>query len=878
MISRSYTNLLDLTASNPFELPSVNRSLPKVISEARVLSDLADFNTDSYDVDRETPVLSPSPRAAQERTIIVANMLPLRGEKDAGGSWSFFWDDNSLLLQMKDGFSKSTDVLYVGCLSEDINASQLETVTNTLLEKFNCVPVLIPSDLRFKYFDGFCKHQLWPLFHYMLSVTPDHGVRYDRTLWQAYVSVNKMFANKVMEVINPEEDYVWVHDYHLMALPTFLRKRFFKVKLGFFLHTPFPAADIYRTLPVREEILRGLLNADLIGFQTFDYARHFLSCCSRMLGIHFKTQRGYIGLEYFGRTVGVKIMPVGIHMGRLTATIACADTQAKIHELKSQYKGKTIILGVDDLDIFQGISLKLLAMEQLLRGNPEWRGKLVMVQIANPASSREDFEVQDEIHATVCRINDDFGSEQYKPVVLIERPVMLSERAAYYTVSKCCIVTAVRDGLNLIPYEYTVCRHGSSGGVKLAMEELPNKQSALIISEFIGCSPSLSGAIRVNPWNIDNVAEAMHTALTLAGTEKEMRHEKHYKYITTHDIAHWVRSFMGDLQKTCTNHAQRRCWGIGFGFGFRIVTLDAGFRKLSLEHITSAYRRTRNRLILLDYDGTMVPCNLIDKTPSLQVTSVLNALCSDPNNLVFIVSGRSRGVLQDWFSACKKLGLSAEHGYFNRWQQDKEWISPIGISDFSWKEVVYPVLKRYTESTDGSSIEAKESALVWHYQDADPDFGSWQARELQDHLESMLANEPVVVKSGHYIVEVKPQGVSKGTVAEELLLSLVKVGKPPEFVLCIGDDRSDEDMFESIAMAMEGFPQTPLAEVFACTVGQKPSKAKYYVEDTLEIEVLTSGQNSGDVMKCLVSSEDWITSAQPGVPSGPGAFSHHQLL
>ncbi|KAH7443383.1 hypothetical protein KP509_02G031900 [Ceratopteris richardii] len=836
MVSRSYANLLDLTESHPFDLPPVSRSLPKVMSEAHVLSNFSESDQTAINRNRGNDNNPSSPRVPQERSIIVSNTLPLCARKDECGSWSFTWDDNSLLLQMRDGYPKSTDVLYVGCITEEIDPSQREKVTGILLEKFNCVPVFVSSDLRHKYFDGFCKHQLWPLFHYMLPVTPEHGVRFDRSLWQAYVSVNKMFANKVMEVINPEEDYIWVHDYHLMALPTFLRKRFFKVKLGFFLHTPFPASEIYRTLPVREEILRGLLNADLIGFQTFDYARHFLSCCSRMLGIHFKTERGYIGLEYFGRTVGIKIMPVGIHMGRLMDTLAYAETQVKIDELKCHYKNKIIILGVDDLDIFQGISLKLLAMEQLLRENPEWRGKLVMVQIANPTSSQEVVEVQDEIHSTVMRINEEFGSEDYKPVVLIERPVSLVERTAYYTVSDCCIVTAVRDGLNLIPYEYTVCRHGSSkGGDDVADPISASKQSTLIISEFIGCSPSFSGAIRVNPWNIDNVAGAMLTALTLAGTEKEMRHEKHYKYVSTHDIVHWVQSFMGDLRKRCKTHSQRRCWGIGFGFGFRIVALDAGFRKLSFEHITSAYRRTKNRLILLDYDGTMVPCNAIDKTPTFEVISVLNSLCTDPSNLVFIVSGRSKDVLQDWFSPCKRLGLSAEHGFFNRWQQDQEWTTSVCISDFSWKEVVYPVLKRYTESTDGSSIEVKESALVWHYQDADPDFGSWQARELQDHLESMLANKPVVVKSGHYIVEVKPQGISKGTVAEELLLSLVKAGKPPEFVLCIGDDRSDEDMFESIATAMEGFPQAPLAEVFACTVGQKPSKAKYYVEDTVEV-------------------------------------------
>ncbi|MCO5614346.1 hypothetical protein L7F22_068625 [Adiantum nelumboides] len=802
MISRSYTNLLDLTASYSFTLSSV-KSFPKVMTVAGVLSDTSDENAT---INTTHPSFPSSPRLPpQDRTIVVANVLPLHAQKDdTTGSWSFTWDENSLYLQLKDGLPKSTELLYVGCLPSEIELSYQEEVAATLLEKFNCLPVFVPPDLKHNYFDGFCKHQLWPLFHYMLPITPEHGRRFDRTLWQAYVSVNKMFADKVMEVINPEEDFVWVHDYHLMALPTFLRKRFYKVKLGFFLHTPFPSSEIYRTLPVREEILRGLLNSDLIGFHTFDYARHFLSCCSRMLGLHFKTKRGYIGLEYFGRTVGIKIMPVGIHMGRLMGTLEMAETEAKLRELKAEFNDKTVILGMDDLDIFQGINLKLLAMEQILIQNPSWRRKLVLVQIANPANRHETFEIQEEIHTTLKRINENFGADDYKPVVLIERPVSHTERIAYYTIAECCVVTAVRDGLNLIPYEYTVCRQGSNAD-DASSRRCSRRQSALVISEFIGCSPSLSGAIRVNPWNITDVAEAIQLALTMPPLEKEMRHEKHYRYVSTHDVAYWVRSFMTDLERTCKEHAQHRCWGIGFGFGFRIVALDPSFQKLSIEHITSAYRRTTNRVILLDYDGTMVPCNSIDKTPSSDIISVLNALCADTNNVVFIVSGRSRHVLHDWFSSCRYLGLSAEHGYFNRWHQDGQWESSGHVADFSWKE------------------------------DADPDFGSWQAKELLDHLESMLANKPVAVKSGHQIVEVKPQGVSKGIVAEELLLSMVKRGKPPEFVLCIGDDRSDEDMFESIAHSMEGFPQIPLAEVFACTVGQKPSKAKYYLEDTVEV-------------------------------------------
>ncbi|KAF6147980.1 hypothetical protein GIB67_024155 [Kingdonia uniflora] len=241
-----------------------------------------------------------------------------------------------------------------------------------------------------KFYHGFCKQQLWPLFHYMLPLLSGFGGRFDRSLWQAYLVVNKIFADRVMEVINPEYDFVWVHDYYLMVLPTFLRKKFNRMNLGFFLHSPFPSSKIYKTFPVMEHLLRALLNADLIGFHTFDYARHFLSCCSRMLGLSYESKRGYIGLEYYGRTVNIKILPVGIHMGQLQSILSLPQTKSKISELMKKFrdKGRIMLLGVDDMDIFKGISLKLLAMEQLLIRHWDLAGKVVLVQIANPARGR----------------------------------------------------------------------------------------------------------------------------------------------------------------------------------------------------------------------------------------------------------------------------------------------------------------------------------------------------------------------------------------------------------------------------------------------------------------------------------------------------------
>ncbi|KAK6947398.1 Glycosyl transferase, family 20 [Dillenia turbinata] len=839
MVSRSYSNLLELASGDSLTFSRAEKRLPRVKTVAGLLTEIDDETSNSVTSDAPSSI-------SQDRIIIVGNQLPLRAQRrsDGNGEWIFSWDDDSLLLQLKDGLGEDVEVIYVGSLKEEISPSEQDDVAQTLLETFKCVPAFIPPDLFSKFYHGFCKQQLWPLFHYMLPLSPDLGGRFDRSLWRAYVSVNKIFADKVMEVISPDDDYVWVHDYHLMVLPTFLRRRFNRVKLGFFLHSPFPSSEIYRTLPVRDELLRALLNSDLIGFHTFDYARHFLSCCSRMLGLSYQSKRGYVGLEYYGRTVSIKILPVGIHLVQLQNVLDLPETEAKVAELQGQFRGQIILLGVDDMDIFKGISLKLLAMEQLLIQHPEKRGKVVLVQIANPARGRgkDVQEVQCETSATVKRINETFGRPGYEPVVLIDRSLHSYERLAYYVIAECCLVTAVRDGMNLIPYEYIICRQGNEKlDDVLGVGPSVPKKSMLVVSEFIGCSPSLSGAIRVNPWNIDAVAEAMDSALMVSESEKQLRHEKHYRYVSTHDVGYWANSFLQDLERSCRDHVRRRCWGIGFGLGFRVIALDPNFRKLSVEHIVSAYKRTKSRAILLDYDGAMLMQSSMSSTQNAEAVGILKNLCKDPKNVVFLVSGKDRETLDEWFSSCEKLGIAAEHGYFLRSSGNAEWETCVAVPDFDWKQIAEPVMQLYTETTDGSYIETKESALVWNYQYADRDFGSCQAKELLDHLESVLANEPVSVKSGLHMVEVKPQGVNKGLVAERLLATMKEKGMLPDFVLCIGDDRSDEDMFEVIISAMAGPSLSPVAEVFACTVGQKPSKAKYYLDDTSEILRMLQG-------------------------------------
>ncbi|KAI3800802.1 hypothetical protein L1987_28898 [Smallanthus sonchifolius] len=791
-----------------------------------------------YDKDHIFP--SDAPSDVPNRLIVVSNQLPIittrKTNENGGRFWDFTWDVSSIYMHIKDGLPAKMEVFYVGALRADVCPTEHDDVAKTLLDRFNCVTVFVPPIKWSQYYHWFCKQYLWSIFHYKHPGFDIHGVPNVGDLWKAYVFVNKEFSQKVMEVVNNDNNYVWIHDYHLMMVPTFLRRDFCRFKIGFFLHSPFPSSEVYKTLPMRNEILKGLLNADLIGFHTFDYARHFLSCCSRMFGLDYQLKRGHIFLEYNGRSIGIKIKPSGIHVGQMEACLSQPDTRLMVQELQRRFEGKTVLLGVDDLDILKGVNFKVLAMEQMLKSHPSWLGQAVLVQILNPARGygQDVDEINAEIRTSCERINNELGSPGYEPIVLIDVPVSLSEKAAYYAVSDVAIVTPLRDGMNLIPYKYVVSRHGVD-------DPNPNspQKSMLVVSEFIGCSPSLSGAIRANPWDVLATAEAMYTAITASDLHKETIHMKHY--ITTHDVANWSCSFFQDLEQTCIDHSRKRCLSLGFGLDSRVILFDQKFSKLDTYILENAYCTAQNRAILLDYDGTITPS--INQCPTETVISMINKLCNDSKNMVFIISGRSKENLGSWFSPCEKLAIAAEHGYFIRWAGDQEWEICILKNNVGWMEMAEPVMKLYTEATDGSYIEKKETAMVWHYEDADKVFGSDQAKELLDHLENVLANEPVAVKRGQYIVEVKPQGVNKGIVAEKIFAFMAAKGKQTDFVLSIGDDKSDEDMFVAIGDGIKKGQITNNNSVFTCTVGEKPSAAEYYLDEPAD--VLTMLENLG---------------------------------
>ncbi|KAG8056827.1 hypothetical protein GUJ93_ZPchr0002g24997 [Zizania palustris] len=797
------------------------------------------------------------------RSIVVSHKLPLKAIPDEGSPFGFAFSltGEEHAMQLSHGL-RPGPVLFVGTLPpEAASLEPSDELDDYLLDNYSCIPVFLTAAVHEEFYVGFCKRYLWPRLHYLLPHTPVamRGIHFDTDMYRSYVLANKSFADRVIEVLSPDDgDLVFVHDYHLWLVPSHLRRWCPRSCVAFFLHSPFPSAEVFRSITVRDELLRALLNADLVGFHTYDYARHFLSACSRLLGLANSSRYGRISVNYHGRTVLIKVLAVGVDMGLLRSAMASPEAAAKFREITEEYKGRTIMVGVDDIDILKGVNLKLMAMETLLDGYPEMRGKVVLIQIHNPArySGRDVDGVRDETEKLQSRINDRFGSPGYQPVVVIERAMSMAEKVAYYAAADCCVVSAVRDGLNRIPYFNTVCReegptvNGAGGEART---------STIVLSEFVGCSPSLSGALRVNPWNLPAMADAMYNALTMDNQEKHARHIKHYNYLTQHDVIAWARTFAAELQLACKDHPTMKTIGMGIGATYRVVAVDAAFKKLLPELVNPAYRAAGSRLILLDYDGTLQPAGSFDNAPRNNVIVVLNKLCSDPNNVVFIVSGRSKDELSRWFAPCANLGIAAEHGYFIRWSRDSPWETKGSTlaSAMEWKLAAENVMRHYAEATDGSYIEEKETGMVWRYEDADPRLAALQAKELLDHLAAVLTSEPVAVRSGYQIVEVIPQGVSKAIAAESIVSAMTeRNGSAPGFILGVGDDRSDEDMFGALAnlckdskgAGKDGSSSSttttislPAAQVFACTVGNKPSMARYYLNDEEEVVGMLRG-------------------------------------
>ncbi|KAF2735422.1 glycosyl transferase [Polyplosphaeria fusca] len=481
---------------------------------------------------------SNEPPATDGRLLLVSNRLPITIKRSDEGKYDFSMSSGGLVSGLA-GLSKSTTFQWYGWPGLEVPEDEVQLLKDRLKEEYNAVPVMLDDELADRHYNGFSNAIMWPLFHYHPG-----EITFDESAWSAYTEANRIFAKEVAKDVQ-DNDMVWVHDYHLMLLPQMLREEIGKkarnVKLGFFLHTPFPSSEIYRILPVRNDILLGVLSCDLIGFHTYDYARHFLSSCSRILGLATTPN----GVEFHGKIITVGAFPIGIDPEKFEEGLKKPKVQERIATLKRKFQGVKLIVGVDRLDYIKGVPQKLHALEVFLTEHPEWIGKVVLVQVAVP--SRQDVEEYQNLRAVVNelvgRINGKFGTIEFMPIHFMHKSVSFDELIALYSVSDVCLVSSTRDGMNLVSYEYIACQEERHG--------------VMVLSEFTGAAQSLNGSLIVNPWNTEELADAIHDAVTMGDEQRLLNYQKLSKYVNKYTSAWWGQTFVKELTRI-SEQAERK--------------------------------------------------------------------------------------------------------------------------------------------------------------------------------------------------------------------------------------------------------------------------------------------------------------------------------
>ncbi len=721
---------------------------------------------------------------SERKLIIVSNRLPLEVRFESG-EWQMKRSSGGLASAL-DGISRQISFDWVGWPGTDVPARERPALTRRLSEEYRYYPVFLTQTEIDRFYNGFSNRVLWPLFHYLPS-RADFSLRY----WKDYQEVNQKFADHVLAIAK-NGDLVWVHDYHLFLVPALLREKNPALKIGFFLHTPFPSSEIYRLLPVRREILEGLLGSDLIGFQTPDYLRHFTNTCLRVLGIETRPH----DVLFNSRRVQLRCHPIGIATDRFVEQANSEPVQEKEKKLRRDFANQKIVLGVDRLDHIKGISLKLKAYEEFLERYPELAEKSLLLQVAVPSRSdvREYREMKRDIDGAVGRINGRFGTPHHTPIAYLAHPISPDELCALYKIADVILITSVRDGMNLVSHEYVACQGDKSG--------------VLILSEFAGASYVFPDALLVNPWDIQQVAKSIRDALLMPDEDKAARAQKNFANVRAFNSLAWARRFVKDLRAAPP-----------------VYTQPAQNLKNFYLLLQREYGRAATRLILLDYDGTLVPFESLPEkaTPPKALLSLLSKFTDDERNSIYLVSGRDRNQLAEWFSPLPRLGLSAEHGLFLKRPVEIDWLALENPPPTEWLADLLPILEEYTRRTPGSFIETKTHSLAWHYRDADPEFGEWQAHEIALHIDHSASKFPIEPLFGNRVLEIRPRGIHKG----KILRYIAGDSGLPRFILAFGDDATDEDLFAALP-----------AESWSCRVGSSETLARFYLdrlEETIDV-------------------------------------------
>lgn len=695
------------------------------------------------------------------RLLVVSNRLPFSVLKEnenislkpsSGGLVSGI---SSYLDYIKNSPISNFEYLWIGWPGAYIEEKLQENFSDEVLIQHNVVPVFVSEEEMDKFYLGFCNSTIWPLFHYFPSY-----VKFDNDEWNVYKKVNEYFAEKILDVIK-DGDVLWIHDYHLMLLPDMIRKKTDKdIKIGFFLHIPFPSFEIYRIMPRlwRQEILDGIMGSDLVGFHTQEYTHSFLRTILRIKGLSHNLGK----VEYDNRIVKVDTFPMGIDFDKFYNSTNNEKTIREKNEIKNQLKNLKIILSVDRLDYTKGVLNRLKGFKKFLKSNPDYLGKVVFILIIVPSRIGVDKyqEMKDSLDKMIGEINGEFGNINWQPIIYQYRHIPFENLVALYNLADVALITPLRDGMNLVAKEYIAAKGKEKNGV-------------LILSEMAGAAKELSEALLVNPNDIDEISNSIKIAIEMDNSLKIEKIENMQRRIRDYNVLEWVKDFLSSLDKIKEENKKNE---------IKIISDD------DTKKILKDFQRSQNRLIMLDYDGTLVDFRSLPYTavPDKDLIDILEKL-SKRANLV-ILSGRKLDFLEKYFGSMD-ISLSAEHGAFIK-EKGGVW-NVMSHSDVNWKTELLTIFKHYSNRLPGSYIEEKIFSISFHYRNCDPEMSDIRVKEFMDELINYTSNLNLQILNGNKVFEIRNYEVNKATAAAHFIAK-----DSFDFIIFIGDDWTDEDVFK----------------------------------------------------------------------------------
>lgn len=708
----------------------------------------------------------------QSKLIVASTRLPVTMTRKTDG-WEAKPSAGGLVTALKS-VAEGRQFEWFGWPGANVPAPERHGVTKQLA-RHGTRPIYIGKADIDGFYAGFSNRVLWPLFHGLTDLSHFSG-----SAWNAYERVNAMFADAICAHAGPK-DVIWVHDYQLALVPELLRQRGVASPIGYFLHIPFPSSEIYRTLPVREHVLRGILGSDFVGFHAYEYVSHFRKSCLRVLGIDSDPEM----VKTSSRRVHLGVLPIGIDPVEIEEMATQPEAIHEFDSLRRTYADKKIIIGVDRLDYTKGIPEKLLAFEELLKRHPKWRQRCVLIQVAAPSrESVDEYQaLKRRVDELVGRINGKYSSPDHTPIVYINQNVARTRLTGMYQAADIALVTPIRDGMNLVALEYIAAR-GTQGG-------------SLVLSEFAGAAYLLPGARLVSPYNITEVADVLAEEL-----ERDHVDSTHMlEFVNENTSRAWAGRFLDRLESTAKE-----------------IRPSALRLKVNEQPLNQRLLEARNPLVLLDYDGTLrgYERKPEDAFPNERIRNTLRLLAEQAS--VYVISGRPADTLEAWLGDLP-IGLVCEHGFAIR-EVGADWEERATQGNQGLRRVL-PLLEEFKRRTPGAMIERKRSAIAWHYRSAEPEFGMFQAKELLNELEELLRKRPFSVLRGNRVIEVRHINTTKGHAAEELL----RRHPAADLVFCAGDDRTDEDMMDAIARLRGEYS-------VLCWVGGRSSYAPYWAESS----------------------------------------------